>query len=139
MKEEDYTGRYFINGDHKIKVIGYRNKIVEHNFSYDYPWLIYKEYKGLYIPDVFSTNMIREMTETDSNCVPLKNRVITKTGLYKTRDGRRAFVYYYDEDEDAPWKGCVEGYYPLQWFYNNGHTSASEQYPDDIIGPWEDE
>ncbi len=64
---------------------------------------------------------------------------ITETGLYKTRDGRKAFVHYFDYDGDV--RGVVARnpatmYWTVHGLCANGYVYTEE---DDIVSKWVDE
>lgn len=63
---------------------------------------------------------------------------IKETGLYKTRDGKRAFVSYINEDVKYCIIGIVEGKNVFLTWTINGSYHIGEENPEDIVSKWED-
>lgn len=63
---------------------------------------------------------------------------IKETGLYKTRDGRRAFVAYIEDVGPYPVKGKIEGTSEEFSWTRKGYNIDNEIYNTDIISKWED-
>lgn len=63
---------------------------------------------------------------------------ITETGLYKTRDGRRAFVSYADGDTHYSRKGVIEGEFEEFSWTKKGYEYDNEIHNTDIVSKWED-
>ena len=63
---------------------------------------------------------------------------ITHTGLYKTRDGREAFVGTIENNALYPIKGFIEGDKNITCWAKNGKNWDSENEADDIVSKKED-
>lgn len=65
---------------------------------------------------------------------------ITKTGLYRTRDGRKVFVSYIDEDDDDcdyHIEGIIEGSTEAaSWTKEGRYICVKENHCKDIVGEW---
>lgn len=57
---------------------------------------------------------------------------------YKTRDGRKAFVSYYDE-KNKQYHGCVLGRSEIVYWYENGSWYEDQEHDVDIISEWSDD
>ena len=64
---------------------------------------------------------------------PKKKFEITHTGMYKTRDGREAFVGTIEKDTLYPIKGFIEGDKNITCWAKNGKNWDSENDADDIV------
>lgn len=63
---------------------------------------------------------------------------ITETGLYKTRDGSRAFVAYIEDVGPYPVKGKIEGTSEEFSWTRKGFNIDNEIFNTDIISKWEE-
>lgn len=64
---------------------------------------------------------------------------IKETGLYKTRDGKRAFVSYINEDVKYCIIGIVEGENAFLTWTVDGSYHIGEENPEDIVSKWEED
>lgn len=58
--------------------------------------------------------------------------------IYKTRDGRKAFIYNYRQIDNV-WVGVVvnEGAPSFIYWDDNGRFIPDEERPEDLTGEWE--
>ena len=63
---------------------------------------------------------------------------ITHTGIYKTRNGREAFVGTIDNDTLYPIKGFIAGNKDITCWAKNGKNWDSDNEADDIVSKKED-
>lgn len=57
---------------------------------------------------------------------------------YKTRDGRKAFVFFYDEDENEYYV-CVQGINDVMYFNGDGSMDVDQEHDLDLISEWSDD
>ena len=64
---------------------------------------------------------------------------VSHTGLYKTRDGRKAFVSYIDQHSSTyAICGIIVGERNSNLWTRSGRTWTVEETPEDIVAEWED-
>ena len=65
---------------------------------------------------------------------------VTHTGLYKTRDGRKAFVSSIDPSTNFTYVlyGVIEGGRCSWTWTKKGEVLENEENPEDIVAEWED-
>ena len=66
-----------------------------------------------------------------------KSFKITETGLYKTRDGRKAFLSVVDNATSLA-NGIVEGVYDAYFWNLDGNLHDDEQSSFDLVSRWEE-
>lgn len=63
---------------------------------------------------------------------------IKEIGFYKTRDGKKAFVYYIANNDIKPIKGVIQGMNCIISWFLSGEYEQADKDDFDIISKWED-
>jgi hypothetical protein len=63
---------------------------------------------------------------------------ITHTGLYRSRDGRKAYISFVNND-NGEFCGIVEGEMRSRFWYESGKLWKNEEDPEDIVAEWEED
>lgn len=98
--------------------------------------IIYKMIDGIIVREDEGCTTLNSFIAIDDQYFEEKRPfMITKTGVYKTRDGRKAYVCNIDDNGDCTF--VIEGESRLYYSTKQGSTSDQETEMD-IVSEWED-